>query len=69
MTGVKLPRISEAVSLLSVFVNFVLISFWYTKTLLAMGWMIWDSNPGGARFSMPIQSDPELHPASYILST
>jgi hypothetical protein len=40
MTGGKLPRISEVESLLSVFVNFVLISFWYSKTLLAMGWMV-----------------------------
>jgi hypothetical protein len=68
MTGGRLPRISEVGSLLSVFVNFVFISFFYFKTLLDMGCMVWDSNPGGARFSMPIQNDPEPHPASYTMS-
>jgi hypothetical protein len=69
MTGGKLTRISEVGSLLSVLVNFVLILFWYSKTLLAMGWMVWDSNRSEARFSMPIQNDPEPHPASSAMCT
>jgi len=31
--------------------------------------MIWGSNPGGARFSAPVQTSPGAHPASYIMGT
>ena len=27
------------------------------------GWMVWGSNPGRARFSAPVQTGPEAHPA------
>ena len=34
-----------------------------------MGWTVRGSNPGGARFSAPIQTGPGAHPASYTLGT
>jgi hypothetical protein len=33
-----------------------------------MDWMVWDSNPGGARFSTPIQTSPGAHPPFYAVS-
>jgi hypothetical protein len=36
---------------------------------LAMGWTVWGLNPGGARFSAPIQTGPGAHPASYTMGT
>ena len=29
------------------------------------GWLGWGSNPGGMRFSAPVQTSPGAHPASY----
>jgi len=34
-----------------------------------MGWTIRGSNPGGARFSAPLQTGSEVHPASYAMGT
>ena len=37
---------------------------------LATGWTVRGSNPGGgARFSAPVQTGPEAHPASYTMGT
>jgi hypothetical protein len=37
---------------------------------LAAGWTVRGSNPGGgARFSAPVQTDPEAHPAFYTMAT
>ena len=33
-----------------------------------MGWTVWASNPGGARFFAPVQTDPG-DPASYTVGT
>ena len=33
----------------------------------ATGWTVLGSNPGGARFSAPVQTGPETHPASYTM--
>jgi len=33
------------------------------------GWTVRGSNPGGARFSAPVQSSPEAHPASCTVGT
>jgi hypothetical protein len=33
-----------------------------------MGWMFWGSNPGGARFSVTVQTNPG-DPASYTVGT
>jgi len=35
---------------------------------LPKGWTIRGSNPGGARFSAPVQTGPEAHPASCKMS-
>jgi hypothetical protein len=35
----------------------------------ATGWMVWGLNPGGARFSPPVQTGPGTHPASYTMGT
>ena len=32
-------------------------------------WTVRGSNPGGARFSAPIQTSPRAHPASYAMGT
>ena len=34
-----------------------------------MGWTVWGSNHGGARFSTPIQTGAGAHPASYANGT
>jgi len=34
-----------------------------------MGWMVWGSNPVGARFSTPVQIGFEVHPTSYTMGT
>jgi len=34
-----------------------------------MGWTVWGSNPGGARFSAPVQTGPWAYPASYTMGT
>jgi hypothetical protein len=36
---------------------------------LATGWMVWGSNPGGARFFAHIQTGPGAHPASCTVGT
>jgi len=36
---------------------------------LIMGQTAWVSNPGGGRFSTPIQIGPGAHPASYKMGT
>ena len=36
---------------------------------LAMGWTVWGSKPVGSRFSTPVQTGPEAHPASYTMGT
>ena len=36
---------------------------------LATGWTVWGSNPGGARFSAPVQTGPGAHPASCKMGT
>jgi len=36
---------------------------------LATGWTVRGSNPGGGRFSAPVQTGPGAHPASYIMGT
>jgi hypothetical protein len=39
---------------------------------LATGWKVRGSNPGGGgeeKFSAPIQTGPEAHPASYTMGT
>ena len=33
----------------------------------ATGWTVRGSNPGGARFSAPVQTGPGAHPASYTM--
>ena len=35
----------------------------------AYGLAVRGSNPGGARFSVPVQTGPEAHPASCIMGT
>jgi len=34
-----------------------------------MDWSVWGSNPGGAKFSIPVQTSPGAHPASYTMGT
>jgi len=34
-----------------------------------MGWTVQGSNPGEARFSVPVQTGPEAHPASCTMGT
>ena len=36
---------------------------------LPTGWTVRGSNPGGARFSAPVQTGPEAHPASCTMGT
>ena len=36
---------------------------------LATGWTVRGSNPGGARFSAPVQTGPGAHPAFYTMGT
>jgi hypothetical protein len=36
---------------------------------LATGWTVRGSNPGGARFSAPVQTGPRAHPASCTMGT
>jgi hypothetical protein len=36
---------------------------------LATGWTVRGSNPGGVRFSAPVQTGPGAHPASYTMGT
>ena len=36
---------------------------------LSTGWTVRGSNPGGARFSAPVQTGPEAHPASCTMGT
>ena len=36
---------------------------------LAMGWAVHVSNPGGARFSIPVQTSPGAHPVSCTMGT
>ena len=36
---------------------------------LTKGWTVRGSNPGGARFTAPVQTGPEAHPASYTMGT
>jgi len=36
---------------------------------LPTGWTAQGSNPGGARFSAPVQTGPEAHPASCTMGT
>jgi len=36
---------------------------------LATGWTVRGSNPGGARFSAPVQTGPGAHPASCTMGT
>ena len=36
---------------------------------LATVWTVRGSNPDGARFSAPVQTRPEIHPASYTVGT
>jgi len=36
---------------------------------LPTGWTVRGSNPGGARFSAPVQTGPETHPASCKFGT
>ena len=36
---------------------------------LPTGWTVRGSNPGGARFSAPVQTGPETHPASCTMGT
>jgi hypothetical protein len=36
---------------------------------LATGWMVQGWNPGGSRFSAPIQTGPGADPASYTMDT
>jgi len=40
-----------------------------THQLLPTGWTVRGSNPGGARFSTPVQTCPEAHPASCTMGT
>ena len=35
----------------------------------ATDWTVRGSNPCGARFSAPVQTGPEAHPASYTMCT
>ena len=37
---------------------------YYCHRRLPTGWTVLGSNPGGARFSAPVQTGPEAHPAS-----
>jgi hypothetical protein len=42
----------------------------YTVQRLSTDWTVRGSNPGGgARFSAPVQTDPEAHPASCTMGT
>jgi len=45
--------------------------FWcaYEEILLAKGWTVWGSNPGGAIFSDSIQTGPEAHLDSYTMGS
>ena len=36
---------------------------------MGTGWTVRDRNPMKARFSAPVQTDPEAHPASYTMGT
>jgi hypothetical protein len=40
-----------------------------SREKLAMGCMVWGSNPVGARTSAPVQIGPGSHPASYTMRT
>jgi len=40
-----------------------------TNKVLPTGWTVRGSNPGGARFSAPVQTGPEAHPASCTMGT
>jgi hypothetical protein len=35
----------------------------------SVGWAVQGSNPGGARFSAPVQTGPGAHPASCTMGT
>ena len=37
--------------------------------ILVADWTVRGSNPGGARFSAPVQTGPEAHPASCTMGT
>ena len=37
--------------------------------IATMGWTVRGSNPGGARYSAPVQTGPGAHPASYTMGT
>jgi hypothetical protein len=37
--------------------------------VIAMGWVIWGSNPGGGEIFTPIHIDPGAHPASCTMGT
>jgi len=39
------------------------------KSRLPTGWTVRGSNPGGERFSAPVQTGPEAHPASCTMGT
>ena len=41
----------------------------YLLTRLPTGWTVRGSNPCGARFSAPVQTGPEAHPASCTMGT
>jgi hypothetical protein len=53
-------------------VELYLLRLWAVAQLvqqLAMGWTVWGSNPGGVRFSTPVQTGPGAHPASCTMGT
>jgi len=39
------------------------------RARLATGWTVRGSNPGGAKFSAPVQTGPGAHTASYTMGT
>ena len=46
------------------------VLFWWAQWVKpATGWTVRGSNPGGARFSAPVQTGPGAHPASYTMCT
>ena len=38
-------------------------------SVVGIGWTVWGSNPGGARFYAPVQTGPGAHPASCTMGT
>ena len=61
-------HIRKCMSCHFVYLSVILLVGWVVQSVhwLTMGWMVRGSNPGGARFSAPVQTGPGAHLVKWV---